>query len=339
MILYSLQSIQIVFTIILVTIFGFFLVKTKIINEQDVNGLNKILVNIIMPCLLFTQITEAASPENLKKFWFLLFVVLFLILCGAFLGFLIGKFFDIKNKNCMVAALAFNNVGYLPVAIITVILAMKHPILGTESAFKEGILAISVFLLVFTPLMWIFGTYLISGETIKKISLIKLIPPPFITAVVSIFIGLCPITRNLFISSSNSSLLDFIWQAAKLTGDATVPCALIILGANLNRLFSLKYVSAKIITLFSIAKFIILPLISIFIIFSLEKMGFKLSPMIKFVIILQGCIPPALNLTIICQMFNKNKEYMSELMFWAYFLSAPALAFWMTFGIKLIEQH
>jgi hypothetical protein len=43
-----------------------------------------------------------------------------------------------------------------------------------------------------------------------------------------------------------------------------------------------------------------------------------------------------MNLVVMCQLQERNREFMSTLMFWAYLLTIPALAVWLYIILRVI---
>jgi len=332
---YIWNSAEVVLTLLLASGCGIILVRKKILHEQALKDMSRILVFLILPCLLFSKIIAAVSLDALSRLWIFPAAAFVMVSAGLALGWIVSRVCrQPELGRGLMAGMAFSNSGYIPLATVAALTYQSPELFGGIHGAEEGITYISLYLVVFSPLMWLIGYPVLTHKPIRGLKLQQVIPPPVIASILAIILGLIPFTKSLFVGSD--APLKMIHQAAAILGQATVPCALLILGGNLARGTHSKIIRPHTVAGFAVGRFIIMPLIAVSVMLLLRSAGYVTSAMMAFVLVLQGCVPPAMNLVVMCQLQERNREFMSTLMFWSYLLAIPALAIWLYIILRII---
>ncbi len=329
-------SIEIIFTILIASSCGAILVRKKILYEQSLKDISNLLIYLILPCLLFSKIVSAISLKALRELWVFPVAALVNIGGGLCIGLIVSIFCrKLKEfKRGIVASLGFGNSAYIPLVLVTAIVFQAQELFVEKNAVANGVTYISLYLVPYMILIWLVGYPIITRQKLKNIKLSKIITPPVIATLAAIAVGLIPWTKSLFVG--NGAPLGMIQQAALILGSATMPIALIILGGNLATSHGKTKIKSSSIFYIATGKYIIAPMIAVLFLFLIKSFGWKGTPMMSFIILLEGFMPPAMNLIVMCQFAETNRKIMATLMFWMYLIAIPAMTIWLTVTMKLI---
>jgi len=329
-------SSKIILTILIATSCGAMLARKKILHQQALKDLTNVLVYVILPCLIFGKILSAISFEALNELWIFPTAALINVAAGLLLGYILSLFCNKQKefKSGIVVSVAFNNCIYIPLVIVAAITTQAAELFSDEAAAAKGITYLSLYLVPFIILIWLLAYPILAHHKMENFKISKIITPPVIATFAAIFFGLIPWTKTLFVGCN--APLGMFHQAAEILGKATMPMALIILGGNLANSYGKTKIRFSTGLLVVIGKFLISPIIAILILFVLRRLGCNLSPIMSFIILLEGFMPPAMNLVVISQFADANKENMAALMFWMYLISIPVMTIWLTIIMKMI---
>ncbi len=329
-------SIEIILTILIATSCGAILAHKKILHEQALKDLTNILVYVILPCLLFSKIISAISFDALRELWVFPVAALVNVSGGLFAGFILSLFSGRQKefKRSVVASVAFGNCIYIPLVIIAAITLQAPELFMDKNAAAKGVTFLSLYLVPFIILIWILGYPILAKQKIKHLKINKIITPPVIATFLAILLGLFPWTKTLFVG--NEAPLGMFQQAALILGKATMPISLIILGGNLLNSYGKTNIKFSTAFLVGIGKYLIAPLIALLFLILIKSLGWEGTPMMSFIILLEGFMPPAMNLVVISQFADTNKENMAALIFWMYLIAIPIMTIWLTIAMKWI---
>lgn len=332
---YIWNSAEVVLTLLLASGCGIILVRKNILHEQALKDMSRILVYLVLPCLLFSKMIAAVSVEALGRLWIFPFAALLNVAAGLALGWIISRVCrQPELSRGLMAGMAFGNSGYVPLAIVAALAYQSPELFGGSDVLAEGITYISLYLVVFSPLMWLVGYPVLTHRPLRGLTFQQVIPPPVFAALLAIILGLIPFTKNLFVGPE--APLKMVHQATAILGQATVPCALLILGGNLAKGTHSEIIRPYTVAGFSAGRFIIMPLIALAAMLLLRSAGCVTTAMMAFILVLEGCVPPGMNLVVMCQLQERNREFMATLMFWTYLLAIPALAVWLYIILRVI---
>ncbi|GKV21878.1 hypothetical protein SLEP1_g31814 [Rubroshorea leprosula] len=157
----------------------------------------------------------------------------------------------------------------------------------------------------------------------------ELMAPPTLAGIIGFIVGAIPWLKNLIIG--NGAPLRVIQDSIKLLGDGTIPCITLILGGNLVQGIRSSTVKPLVIIGVVCIRYVILPVIGIWVIKAAGNLGFLPSdPLYRYVLMIQFTLPPAMNIGTMAQLFDVGQEESSVLFFWTYLVAALALTGWST---------
>ena len=250
--------------IIIMVLIGYFLKKLKLINSNFAKTTNKLVFNIFMPVMLFLNIynIDNLSTQDFTYMWYIIGFVILVFLIGIPLVILTTS----ENEKRGVLAQSTFRSSYSLIGI-----PLAEALNGTLGVACATLLA-AIIIPLFNILAVIsFSIFNPNGDkpSIKKI-LLSIIKNPLI---LGIEFGLITL---LIQSSLNNIGIDFrlekigpLYTILGYLSRITIPLALIVLGAQFE--FSVVKDMKKEIIFGTLARTLIVPLLTIFIAFIIFK--------------------------------------------------------------------
>lgn len=215
----------------------------------------------------------------------------------------------------------FGNSGPLPLLFADALFART-----ANNAIQSQVVAcISFYLLAWSPLFWSFGKVILGTSSSEESKVIgqqnktlaaklsqqfKLfLSPPVIGSIMGIIIGATPHLRQVFLTGWAYPF----FSALQTLGTAYLPAALLVLAGSLASKkkttdAAQSGLSFKSIGTISLARFILAPCWALLFLLGLDRLrllGEAASParaILTFVILMEGCMPPAQNSVILLQL-------------------------------------
>lgn len=294
--------------VLLIALAGAVLVRKHIFKSSDVRGLTLIIVNVLLPSMIFSKIISTLDPGSFHLWWTLPLVGMGLILVGIIFAVLLF-FRDLSSKRSLLPLASMQNAGYLALPL-------------GQAIYPEqfDLYALYTFLIItgLNPILWSVGKFLSTGGLVVQFSWKQLITPPFIANLLGI---------SFVLSGLHHNIPKIVFNAIELTGSATVPIANFILGAVLGGI-SLKIWPSFSDTIRVLGvKFLIIPLVTIIgmIILNIRETNSLLSD----VILIQAVSPPAIAILIQIKNYGGNEQRSGSLMLISYIVCIVAIPLWM----------
>jgi len=181
------------------------------------------------------------------------------------------------------------------------------PIISRLFGTAEPTLYVGVYILVFSPLLWSIGNYLMTGKG-KRPGFKELITPPFI----GVLLGFFALLTGFGTLAANQKLPFFhIISALRMIASLTLPLILISLGAMIGNLHTSKEKPSKLLLMAgatTFVRFLIMPAVFYGSYFLFIK-NLHLSPGQLWVLFLETHIPPASNLSAMANSRGVNIDY------------------------------
>lgn len=294
--------------VLLIAFAGAALVRTKIFQAGDVDGLSKTVVNVLLPAMIFSKIVLTLDPQSFPLWWVLPLVGIGLILIG--LVFAILFFYrDLSSKRSLLPIASMQNAGYLALPL-------------GQAIYPEqfDLYALYCFLIIMglNPILWSVGKFLSTGGKLVQFSWRQFITPPFIANLLAI---------SFVLTGLHQYIPKMVINAVELTGTATVPIANFILGAVLGG------ISLKIWPTFSDAirvlgvKFLFIPLVTILVMMFLNLK--ESNSLLSDVILIQAVSPPAIAILIQIKNYGGDAQKSGSLMLISYIACIVVIPIWM----------
>ena len=293
---------------------GYILVKKSILSHEGLDALSRLVIQIIFPALIFAQMLKNFSFNLYSNWWIFPLVSLAITVMGLVVGWLLLKLSGIKtHKLQFLSLVAFQNSGYLPLAMAAAIFA------GQQA--KDIFIFIFLFLLGFDLVAWSLGIYMLTYEKQAKFKLRSIFSAPVIANLASL--ALIALGLNKFIP-------EVLFKPLNMVGNCTLPLAMLVVGGNVA-LVQLKNIDKKTTLIFLLGKLIILPALGILIVLKLA-----LPPLLGFLIVMQLSMPSATSLSVIIRRFNKQDALISQGIFFSHIIGLVTIPLFLSLYLSRV---
>ena len=276
--------------IFILGIIGFFLVRKDILTRQGMSLLSQLVIKITLPAMIFSQLIQGFK-FSLSPAWWIFPLSSFAI---TFLGLLVGGIFvnlikQDEEKRQFLSLVAFQNSGYLPLALVAALLTREE----TSLMF----IYIFLFLLGFNLVMWSLGVHFLSSQRDKRFELSSIFSPPVLATIITM--ALVGLGVNRFIP-------EVVLNPLRMVGDSTLPLAMFVVGGSLG-LIQIRRVQLKPLALVILAKLLILPLFGLLFIWRFSPPG-----LFSLLLMIQLSMPSATSLSIIVSHYKREDLLISQ---------------------------
>lgn len=224
---------------------GIICVKCKILNEEHLSVLSRLIMKVVLPIFIFTNTIGGATRSDLADDFIVLPISAGVYILWIAAGRLIAKVQRIEKSKYKVyqAVYIFGNVGFIGIPLISALYAEK------------GMVYISLFTIIDQIVLWTYGVNLTSDEGTRTSlsSVKKMLNPPLIAIILAILIVLLQIP-----------VPSVIYEALKSVGNASSPLSLIYIGASMCFCHFGNVVKNKEIYVGIAVKMLILPIVVYF---------------------------------------------------------------------------
>ena len=293
--------------LLLLAAIGYISNKKGLISKGAIHSLNMMVLWLCLPALIISRTIASFDPRTMSYWWVLPLVSLIMSALGALLGYLLQKLFrgDMPRKE-FISSCAFQNCGYLPIALVVFICSGEYCNIMLIYIF----LFITGFNLVFWGLM---PAYLSNNNDAIKLK--SILNPPLVAMVFSV--------GSIFLFGKGW-LPEIISGPLDMLGSTTFVVVLLALGAYLAE--QGEYVPRKPVFLAACisVKLLILPL---------AVLGMlMLIPMdisFRFFIFLQSLMPVATSLVIVGLYKNADNRFYSFAIFYSHLFAILTIPLWL----------
>ncbi len=294
-------------SIFLVMLIAGLMVRRNVLTKSQVSGLSAATVNLFLPCLIFTKVTETLDPKSLPGWWALPLAGIAMALVGTGIGavFFLGR---LPAQKDLLPLAGMQNAGYL---VLPVGLAMF------PDQFDSFALYVFLFILGYNPILWSLGKILVSGNTREKTSLRDLVTPPLIANLVAIAFAL---------SGASKLIPRPALTALELLGSAAVPVATLVLGAVLGGIGVRVRPYLADATRALAVKLLVLPAVTITV---LHLTGLHLTnPLLAEFFVIEAAAAPAVATVLQVKTYGGDELKVGSVMFLSYLACMVTLPAW-----------
>ncbi len=284
--------------IFLMGLVGYVMIKKKLTGKEGLRLLTRLLITWLLPCLIFTQMSRHFNFDQYPYWWIFPLLCFALMICGLILSRLmlfLAPSSDIKRE--FTALMIFQNCGYIP-------LLMAAAIFPGEIASRLFVY-IFLFIIGFDLLLWSFGVYLIGGHATQRLPIKKMISPPLRTLIISMIIVLF---------GFNKLIPSVMMKPVDLFGQCALPLAMIVVGGNLACI-KVTEVKVKEMVLLLAGKLFLLPILALIVVSWLKP-----DILIGFLIVIEACVPSALNLSVIARQYEGEQSFVNQAIFYGHLI-------------------
>ena len=294
-------------SIFLVMLIAGLMVRRNVLTNNQVNGLSAATVNLFLPCLIFTKVTETLDPASLPGWWALPLAGIAMALAGTGIGavFFLGR---LPEQRDLLPLAGMQNAGYL---VLPVGLAMF------PDQFDNFALYVFLFILGYNPILWSLGKVLASGDNQEKTRWRDLVTPPLVANLLAIAFALSG-ARDLIPKPAHTAL--------ELLGSAAVPVATLVLGAVLGgigvRVRPYLGDAARALAV----KLLVLPAVTVTI---LHVTGFHIvNPLLAEFFVIEAAAAPAVATVLQVKTYGGDELKVGSVMFLSYLACMFTLPAW-----------
>jgi len=262
--------------------------------------LSKLVVDILLPALIFTRLTTTTSWENIVSNYRLCLIAVAMISLSLAFSYVTAKIWRIKiNAIPIVFLSSMSNWIYLPLPILTSIYG------------EQGTQIVLLFNLGALVTIWSLGIVLLQGSVSAKTICITLVKTPGIWATcLSVFF--IWIYRNQQVDFSHA----FLYEILEYLGAITIPMTLLVTGANLLANLDIKTALSSLISKQNLfiqsQKLIVLPWITYAVLKIFENFGYSLEPAQSYSLVLIASMPIAINAGLLVDRYTNESKMAYE---------------------------
>ena len=299
------QSILMIFVIAFV---AGLMVRKKLLTESHIKGLSIVTINILLPSLIYSKISENLHPEEFPIWWIVPLIAFATTGIGFSIAWLVWRK-QLPEKRNLLPLSALMNAAYFTLPIGQAIYPQQ---------FDEFALYVSLYVLGISPLVWSFGKFLISDQKKQKQPWKGFLTPPLLAN----FVGLAVVLLGI-----RDFVPAFISDSISMLGQATVPVATLILGATLGALpWKFKAVLRDLSWAIAI-KLLIVPAI-VFLALYHSSLAAN-YPLLSNLLILEAAAPAATALIIQIRRYGGDQEKAGSIILFSYFACLLLIPFWL----------
>ena len=292
---------------------GYILVKKNILSHEGLDALSRLLIQVIFPALILTQMLQNFSFNLYPDWWIFPLISLAITAAGLIVGWALLKSLKAKtHKLQFLSLIAFQNSGYLPLAMAAAIFSGRQ----TDNIF----IFIFLFLLGFDLVAWSLGIHLLTYEKQVKFRLRSIFSPPVVANLASL--TLVSLGLNKLIPAG-------IFKPLQMVGNCTLPLAMLVVGGNVA-LAQLKNIDKKTVFIFLLGKLIILPALGLVLVLWLA-----LPHLLGFLIVMQLAMPSATSLSVIIRHYKKEDALISQGVFFSHIFSLFTIPLFLSLYLSL----
>lgn len=307
--LYNILSrIVIIFSLIGV---GFVLDKRRVVSREALQSLSTVVINIMMPALIFSSVVTQFSREAILSGYVLPLLGVLTFAAGAVIGWVLvlilrGK--DRERNNTIVYLLTINNYGYLT-------LPLAYMLFG-----ENGVALLFLQNLGCHFVLWTFGVWLLSGGGFSLKSLKPLFNVPFISLAVSLCIPLIGLQR--FVPALVVEICDTLGRGA-------IPLVMLVIGSTLAEIEFRRGLFQKDVVLITLCRLVVVPLILIGIFTVLP-----LTDIYRNIAIIVAVMPAASVTPLFTRQFGGDTLFAAKVVFVTTLASAATIPVFLMFFLK-----
>lgn len=293
----------------LISVVAGIIVRKNYISRDSIKGLSALTINVLLPCMIFSNILRNFNPQEFDKWWILPLSAVAMIIIGLLAGVLLFLPKASKNKN-LIALGGLMNAGYLVLPIGQVVF---------PETFDKFALYTFLFILGFSPLLWSLGKFLATSDNGDgDFSWKGFITPPLLANIIGV---------SLVLLNIGGYVPEMIIDSTDFMGEATVPVATFILGATLGGISFRKWPKALEIAKVISVKFILIPVVTLITLYLLDLR--QSNPLLTDILIIESASAPAANIIIMIRKYGGDEQKVGSMMVISYVVCMLAIPTWL----------
>jgi len=301
------NTFQAVLKIFTVALAAGLLIRAKWISQDQIKAISAITIRVLLPCMIFANIVQRFEPGAFRIWPVVPLVGLASILLGLGLGALVFAH-ELSRKRSMLALTSIGNASFLVLPIGWALFPAQ---------FEEFKLYCFLYLISVSPALWSLGKYLTSTEPGTRVRVREFITPPFVANIVAVILVFLGVAR--FLPAP-------IVGSMEMIGSATVPMAMLVLGAVLGAMsFDLR---PHLFDAFRVGavRMILVPLVSI-VLLRLSGLA-ETHPLLAVFFVIESASAPATSIVIQVKHYGGDEAKIGSVILLTYLFCVLSMPFW-----------
>lgn len=290
---------------------GYFAVKGKMLDSRGLDQMTSVLVNILLPCFAFIQLSQHFSFRQYPMWWKLPLLYMAMAFAALALAWLVGFRLQGQRKNEFMALVGFANCGNIPLVVVAAL--FNGPTAHTLYIY------IVLYIIGANLLIWSLAVWLLLKGHKTKVDFKKILNPPLLTTL---------LTMVLVGVGAEHYIPQVILKPIEMLGNCALTIAMFTVGGGLA---SIRFAQIEIApsVLVVLTKMIIFPLLAL-----ASVVVFNIGGLIGFLIVLQAAVPSAVTLSLIKRYYNLEEDFVSEGVFVTHLASIVTIPIFLTVYMK-----
>ncbi len=314
---------------------GWFARRHALLNDHVTRVLSRLIVDIIFPCMVFSQMVRTLDAAALQQSWISAILGGGMIALGIAIGWVMLPWLYSSKKSLPTAIFLAGspNWVFLPLPIVAALYG------------DAGVREILCFNAGAQLALWTIGVWTLQGARPNRTACQHLLRNPGLIATVGgILIALFYPQANMLENAGITTLFDWrlpvtaALQAMSMLGDMTIPLSLLVTGAQLASIKKTELVNNRDLTAVLAARLLAAPLLTMAALIVFAKLGFGLPAITRVTCFLIAAMPVAISAGIMAERFDGDKYLSARAIFWSTavsMLTVPVL-YWLAQSIGAI---
>ncbi|MDL2225696.1 AEC family transporter [Eubacteriales bacterium OttesenSCG-928-M02] len=302
------SSVQAVASIFVFLAIGFLITKVGWIDKNNKQLLSRLVLNIAVPCTIFTNMLSAVTPDTIGEMWGYLLAPLSTVVIIYIVAYVLGKTILRVQKNrqgTFAVMSSCANTVFVGLPIISLLFG------------EAGTPYVMYYLMAQTTLFWSVGSMGIQRDgmgdsyTISPLGTVKKI---FNLNTIIIVVALLTVALRISIPSMGMDIL-------KKLGSMSTPLSLIFCGNSMYEVYANQGAKGLLVIprdtfLVFLFRFIVCPVFTFFVCNLLNITG-----LVRSVFVIVSALPTQANTVVLTNRYGADDTFASITFFWTTLLS------------------
>ncbi|MGF1573085.1 MAG: AEC family transporter [Sumerlaeia bacterium] len=318
-----------IITLIIITLIGWICVRFKLINDAAVDGLTRVLVDLVVPAKIMLIVAANLNGNAIRSCAYMILAMLGLSIFAYVFAALAVRIWRSKNADehrdrSIIGMCLMHNSFFLPLP-----LALAVAPVGEKELASLYITSGYVILLA---IQWTVGATLLSSST-KEISWKERLKPmlnlPLGGICLGILLSQIPLVAQAARGGEAPLLISVPLGAAQVLGQALTPIAMLVLGMMIAQCRLGKYLTVRSVGITVLFRLIVSPAV-----FLAGILWFNLHvthPILALAMMIQAPMPPSTVVPIIARRFGGDWETISATLLVTTVISLFSIPLWIAF--------
>lgn len=310
----------------LVMALGWFARWRGYLSENIGRTMSRMLVDLVFPALVFTQMLKTVNPQVIRQGWYLPLLGIGIMAVAEIAALAVIPFFSGRDKkNTAVFLAAMPNWIYLPLPIV-------------QGLFGDaGVRDILLYNVGFQIALWTIGIWTLGAgrPDIKSLRLL-ILNPGLLATVAGILLALLWPAAGKLHAVKPEGIFSFalpvsaVLQALEMLGSLTIPLSLLITGIQLGGLNLADHIPSRSLAGVLFVRLVFAPLVTVLLFQIFARLGLVLGEVSRITGCLISAMPVAISCSIVTERFSGDTGLAAKGIFYSTLLSivtVPAFYF------------